>query len=93
MSQIITLTVVHPCALVLTPRRSWDNEERGSATAIFTLSPFAGPSLGPLVAVRISIFRKDCAHPLPLGLHISRRGSLAVAILDPSYICKHTTSR
>lgn len=28
----------------------WDNEQRGSATAIFTLSPFAGPSAGPLVA-------------------------------------------
>lgn len=27
----------------------WNNEERGSATAIFTLSPFAGPAIGPIV--------------------------------------------
>jgi MFS family permease len=34
---------------LLTPGPSWDNEQRGSATAIFTLSPFAGPAIGPIV--------------------------------------------
>ncbi|KAG8836048.1 hypothetical protein FRC17_010512 [Serendipita sp. 399] len=27
----------------------WDAETRGTATAIFTLSPFAGPAIGPIV--------------------------------------------
>ncbi|KAG8856690.1 hypothetical protein FRB91_000395 [Serendipita sp. 411] len=27
----------------------WDPETRGTATAIFTLSPFAGPAIGPIV--------------------------------------------
>lgn len=33
----------------------WDNETRGSATAIFTLSPFAGPAIGPIVGGYIEL--------------------------------------
>jgi len=28
----------------------WNAEERGTALAIFTVAPFAGPALGPIVA-------------------------------------------
>jgi len=39
----------------LTRCYSWDNEQRGSATAVFTLAPFAGPAIGPIVGGYISL--------------------------------------
>ena len=33
----------------------WDADTRGKALAIFTLAPFAGPSLGPTVSGFMSV--------------------------------------
>jgi MFS family permease len=33
----------------------WDTDHRGQAMSIFSLAPFAGPSIGPIVAGYISV--------------------------------------
>ena len=36
-------------------RFSWDAETRGTAMALFVITPFAGPSLGPIVGGYVSV--------------------------------------
>jgi len=36
-------------------RFSWDNDTRGTAMALFVLTPFAGPTLSPTVGGYVSV--------------------------------------
>jgi MFS family permease len=42
-------------SLCLTSFCRWDNETRGTAMAVFVISPFAGPALGPIIGGYVEV--------------------------------------
>ena len=63
----------------------WDTDHRGQAMSIFSLAPFAGPSIGPIVAGFISVSGTvgcsvSCAWAVLTKV-------LAMGVLDPDHLC------